>query len=78
MDENSILNRLYSEQINGTSFQEADGIIWVLEELSRSEKTREFKIISSSLWLGDLAEVTNFEAQTHADSPQEESDGAQV
>jgi hypothetical protein len=73
MDESAIINRLYSEQIAGDSFPEAKGIIWLLEELSKTESTRQYQITSSSFWLEELKEMEAFEATTHAESPEDEA-----
>jgi len=72
MDENATLNRLYAEQLSGEKFDEAESIVWVLEESSRSDLEREYEIVSSELWFGDLARADAFEAETHADSSDKE------
>lgn len=66
MDENVTLNRLYSDQIAGDEFPEAEGIIWLLEELSSENDSRTFLITSSSFWLDDLKELAQFDAEIFA------------
>ncbi|MBU1643156.1 hypothetical protein KKE54_07315 [bacterium] len=72
MDEHTTLSRLYNEQLTGDTFTEAESILWVLEETSRGELEREYEIVSSELWFGELGNVDAFEAETHADSGDEE------
>lgn len=75
MDENTTLHRLYEEQLSGETFDEAESILWVLQESSRSDLEREYEIVSSELWFGELANVDSFEAETHGDADDEgESD----
>lgn len=74
MEENSILNRLYSEQINSTLFTEAENIIWEIKETNSSENEKEYEIISSFFWFEDLEEVESFEGKTQADQKEEEED----
>ena len=72
MDENTTLSRLYDEQLCGKQFTEAESIVWVLQETSRSDFEREYEIVSSELWFGELADADSFEADTHADTGDEE------
>lgn len=72
--ENAILNRLYTEKINGDHFPEAENILWQVKEISRSDKEATYEITSSELWFGDLEDVESFDALTHADRIKEEED----
>lgn len=63
----SILNRLYEEQISGDMFPDANNILWKLEEISTTENIRQYEIISSELWFGELEEGMRFDSTTHAD-----------
>lgn len=67
LDEDAILNRLYEEQINGENFPEAENILWILKEISTTEKERQYEITSSDLWFGELEEVGSFDAKAHCD-----------
>ncbi len=67
LDEDAILNRLYDEQINGENFSDAKNILWILKEISITEKERQYEITSSDFWFGELEEVVNFDAKAHAD-----------
>ncbi|MBU1669276.1 hypothetical protein KKC13_12740 [bacterium] len=73
MEENVILNRLYSEQIQGDQFEEAENIIWHLTEKHRTENTIEYEIVSSEFWFGELEEVEHYEATAHADVSETEA-----
>ncbi|WP_151704217.1 hypothetical protein [Nitrincola alkalilacustris] len=72
MDENVTLNRLYSDQISGEEFPEAEGIIWLMEELSKDSLSREFFVTSSSFWLEDILELAEFEADIYVDENDED------
>ncbi len=72
MDENTTLHRLYEEQLSGKTFTEAESILWVLQDSSRSDLEREYEIVSSELWFGELGNADAFEAETHGDTDDEE------
>lgn len=74
LDETAILNRLYEEQINGKNFPDAKNILWILKEISITEKERQYEITSSDLWFGGLEEGMSFEAKAHADVEEEDED----
>ncbi len=68
LDANEILNRLYDEQMAGDTFKESEAIVWELEKVSSIDQEVKYKIISSELWFGELADVSQFEAHSHADT----------
>lgn len=68
LSEGDILNRLYAEQIAGNNFAEAKGILWDLKEVEHTDQEVRYSVTSSELWFGELADVGQFEAQTHGDS----------
>ena len=74
LNEDAILNRLYEEQIKGDSFPNAKNILWILKELSITEKERQYEITSSDLWFGELEERGTFDAKAHADVAEEENE----
>jgi hypothetical protein len=74
LDETAILNRLYEAQISGKNFPDAKNILWILKEISITEKERQYEITSSDLWFGDLEERTVFDAKAHADVEEEGED----
>ncbi|MGB5444706.1 MAG: hypothetical protein WBM99_04290 [Psychromonas sp.] len=67
----ALIHRLYEEQITGTHFPQAPGILWKLEAISSEGLTRQFKMISSDFWFGTLADVDQFEGSAHADQSDE-------
>jgi hypothetical protein len=72
LNEDAILNRLYEDQIKGDSFPDAENILWILKELSITEKERQYEITSSDLWFGELEERGSFDAKSHSDVVEEE------
>ncbi len=71
LDAGEILNRLYDKQIAGDKFEESKGILWDIEDVSDTDQEVKYKLISSEFWFGGLADVSQFEADTHADSNDE-------
>ena len=74
MGESSILNRLYSDQINSARFHEAENIIWEIKESNSLDNEKEYEIVSSFFWFENLKEVQSFEGKTQADETQEEEE----
>ena len=71
LNESAVLNRLYEEQISGENFPDANNILWILKEISITEKERQYEITSSDLWFGELDEGMSFHAKAHADVEEE-------
>lgn len=71
LNEAAILNRLFEEQIEGENFGNAQNILWILKELSHTDKERHYEITSSYFWFGELEALSRFEADTHADTNEE-------
>jgi len=67
----ALLHRLYGDQITGTHFPQAPGILWKLELISSEGLTRQYKMVSSDFWFGKLADIEQFEASAHADESDE-------
>ncbi len=64
---NALLNRLFSTQLEGPKFDEAQFIIW---QLTAGEKTADsivFDVVSSAYWLEEFKYADTYEAPTHAD-----------
>lgn len=74
LNKSAILNRLFEEQISGENFPDAKNILWILKELSVTEKERQYEITSSYLWFGELEDVISFDANTHADVEEEDEE----
>ena len=67
MPDNTLINRLFDEQLAGGFFPEAKDIIWQLKKESLEDNSIIFDIISSEYWFRDFKFVQAFEAETHAD-----------
>lgn len=67
MPDNTLINRLFDEQLKENSFPEAKDIIWQLKKESQEGSSLVFDIISSEYWFRDFKFVQAYEAETHAD-----------
>lgn len=67
MPTNTLVNRLYKEQLEGETFTEAKDIIWQMKNSGVEGNSIAFEIISSLYWFHDLKFVDAFEATTHQD-----------
>ena len=67
MPENTLIFRLFEEQVAGDEFKDAKDIIWQLKIDSVNENERLVEVISSSYWFHDFKYITFFEGKTHAD-----------
>jgi len=74
MGEGEIVNRLYTDQIEGDRFAEAEGILWNVEEVSQTDLQVQYAVTSSAFWFGALQDVDCFEGKTHADTVADEED----
>ena len=76
MDEHSILERLFDEQLVARQFPEAEGIIWLAEfsELSADGASATLTVYSSQHWLHDLEAVEEFESSAYNDGDEEDDD----
>lgn len=62
MPPNTLINRLYKEELENTNLEESENIIWQLKELTNEENFVTFNIISSMYWFHDLKFVDRFDA----------------
>jgi len=71
MSENSILERLFDEQLLAHSFPEADGIIWRAEfddqSLAENPSVR-LTVYSSGHWLDAMASISDFQSNAYNDT----------
>lgn len=67
MDENSILKRLFHEQLDGESFPEAASIIWIINPVNSSDQQVTIEVFSSCHWLDALKYVDDFESTATPD-----------
>lgn len=67
MPDNTLIYRLFDENIEGDEFKDARDIIWQLnmEKVGSSELI--FEITSSMYWFTDLRSTKSFEARSYAD-----------
>ncbi|MBC8081700.1 MAG: hypothetical protein H7Z21_00685 [Hymenobacter sp.] len=72
MPDNTLLKRLFGEQLAGTSFPEAKNIVWQLQTKKKADKTVVFEVISSAYWLDDFKYADSYAATTQADTLVEE------
>lgn len=63
MPENTLINRLFDEQIEGGDFKDAKDIIWQYKKEETGGNTLQFSIISSSYWFRDFKYADAFEAE---------------
>lgn len=67
MDKNTVIFRLFEEQIVGYEFKDAKNIIWQLKTEKIDDNQLIFDVISSSYWFDDFKFVDAFEAKIHTD-----------
>ena len=67
MPENTLINRLFKDELLSENFKEAKDIIWQLNEVETQNKMMTFEIISSSYWFQDFKYVGVYEGDSHAD-----------
>ena len=67
MPENTLINRLFNDEIEGESFPQAKDIIWQLKKTASEGNNVTFEVISSTYWFHDLKFAEPFEAETYKD-----------
>lgn len=75
MDENSILERLFDEQLASNSFDAAEGIIWKADfsQQAPGELTSALlTVYSSDHWLNAMEGVSEFQSNARNDTPEAE------
>ena len=63
MPKNTLLNRLFSDQLEGQAFHDAKDIIWQYSRESLSDTSITIEVISSVYWFHDLKFIVPFEAE---------------
>ncbi len=75
MDDHSLLNRLFDEQIAGNYFPEAKSIIWLIEPTAQDSAEDHAGVILDIYapwnWIAPLKSVKHFEASAHPDLSKE-------
>ncbi len=76
MDEKSILERLFDEQLAARSFPEAEGIVWRagFDEVAADGGTALLTVHSSQHWLEDIDGVEDFQSDARDDRPEADED----
>lgn len=74
MPENTLINRLFKDDITGTHFSEAKDIIWQLKKQEPKGNSVVFEVISSTYWFHDLKFVKTFNSITYCDIPLSKDD----
>jgi hypothetical protein len=67
LPDNALLNRLFTAQLAGAEFPEAESILWELTTTATDNNSVVFEVISSAYWLDDFKYADVYEATTHAD-----------
>ena len=68
MPENTLINRLFTDQIGSDDFKEAKDIIWQYKKGNIENDGVVYDIISSSYWFHDFKYVETFEAGSTVDT----------
>lgn len=68
MDSHAVLHRLYGEQLKGTSFPNADDIVWIVRTEAVSEDVTAIEVISSGYWLDALGQTKSYQSKAYADT----------
>ena len=74
LPDNALINRLFTEQLAGPAFEEAQSIVWQLTPVSTEANSVVFDVVSSAYWLEDFKYADVYEAPTHADAVVGEED----
>lgn len=69
MPKNTLINRLFDEQLEEGEFTDAKDIIWQYQKEVGEENSLIFEIISSTYWFRDLKYVETFEAVLQNEEP---------
>ncbi|WP_310393394.1 hypothetical protein [Hymenobacter sp.] len=68
LPDNALINRLFTEQLAGPRFDEAQHMLWGLTTVSTATDAVVFDVVSSAYWLEDFKYADVYEATTHADA----------
>jgi len=66
MNDHSVVNRLFDDQVLKGPFPEAEHIVWQFDSEIQPEKTK-FTIFSSWYWLKQMDEISNYTTETFSD-----------
>ncbi len=68
MDASAPLHRLYHEELSGTSFPNADEVVWIVRTTSTGDDAMHIDVISSGYWLDALMDTDSYESSAYADT----------
>jgi len=68
LPDNALINRLFSTQVAGDAFPEAQAMLWQLTPGEKTANSLIFDVVSSAYWLEDFKYADQYEATTHADA----------
>ncbi len=68
MDDHAILHRLYSAQLKGPSFPNADEVIWIIRTEVVDGSSIGIEVISSGYWLDALEDVEAYDSLAYSDA----------
>jgi len=69
MDDQSVLYRMYGDQLRGKSFPDADKIVWIVRAEAASSDVWSVEVISSGYWLDALQGTKSYDSNAYADVP---------
>jgi hypothetical protein len=72
MSDHSLIHRLFADQVAGTTFREAESILWQLNTITSEADSVTYEVVSSSYWLDEIKYADSYEAESHADIAAEE------
>ncbi|ALW86638.1 hypothetical protein AUC43_17065 [Hymenobacter sedentarius] len=74
LSDKALINRLFSTQLEGPKFEEAESMLWELKTVKTEANSVTFDVVSSAYWLEDFKYADTYEATTHADAVSEEAE----
>lgn len=67
MDDDAILHRLYENELAGTSFPNAEDVVWTVRTEPVSDAVMKIDVISSGYWLDALQGTKSYESAAYPD-----------
>lgn len=67
MENRAVLHRLYGKELAGTSFPNADEIVWIVRAEASPDTTMRIDVISSGYWLDALEDAESYVSNAYAD-----------
>jgi hypothetical protein len=71
MDDDSVLHRLFEDQLKGRSFPQADNIVWIWEVDASQAPAVTIQVTSSGCWLDPLRGTKSYDSSAHLDEAQD-------